>query len=120
MSKRFLSILLLSALIMGIFSGCGHTHAFGDWEEVTPATYSKKGLQVRSCSCGEKEEAPIEKLKSETTKLKTSELGIVIGEVFRLEDGHAAIWIKKQGTSEYELLILEDLMFQVLQLANAA
>lgn len=53
-------------------------------------------------------------------KLKTSELGIVIGEVFRLEDGHAAIWIKKQGTSEYELLILEDLMFQVLQLANAA
>lgn len=74
MSKRFLSILLLSALIMGIFSGCGHTHAFGDWEEVTPATYSKKGLQVRSCSCGEKEEAPIEKLKSETTTLKTAEL----------------------------------------------
>ena len=53
-------------------------------------------------------------------KLKTSELGIVIGEVLTLESGQAAIWIKKQGTSEYELVILEKFMYQVLQLVNAA
>ena len=53
-------------------------------------------------------------------KLKTSELGIVIGEVLILPNGQTAIWIKKQGTSEYELVILEKFMYQVLQLVNAA
>ena len=32
-----------------------HTHAFGDWEETTPATCTKDGVKTRSCACGETE-----------------------------------------------------------------
>ena len=32
-----------------------HTHAFGDWEETTPATCTADGVETRSCACGETE-----------------------------------------------------------------
>ena len=32
-----------------------HTHAFGDWEETTPATCTKDGVKTRTCACGETE-----------------------------------------------------------------
>ena len=32
-----------------------HTHAFGDWEETTPATCTKDGVKIRTCACGETE-----------------------------------------------------------------
>ena len=32
-----------------------HTHAFGDWEETTPATCTTDGVETRSCACGETE-----------------------------------------------------------------
>lgn len=32
-----------------------HTHAFGDWEETTPATCTADGVEARSCACGETE-----------------------------------------------------------------
>ena len=32
-----------------------HTHAFGDWEETTPATCIADGVETRSCACGETE-----------------------------------------------------------------
>ena len=32
-----------------------HTHAFGDWEETTPATCTADGVETRSCVCGETE-----------------------------------------------------------------
>lgn len=30
-----------------------HTHSFGNWETVTPATCTEDGVQTRSCGCGE-------------------------------------------------------------------
>ena len=32
-----------------------HTHAFGNWEETTPATCTTDGVETRSCACGETE-----------------------------------------------------------------
>ena len=32
-----------------------HTHAFGDWEETTPATCTADGVETRTCVCGETE-----------------------------------------------------------------
>ena len=32
-----------------------HTHAFGDWEETTPATCTADGVKTRTCACGETE-----------------------------------------------------------------
>ena len=32
-----------------------HTHAFGDWEETTPATCTADGVETRTCACGETE-----------------------------------------------------------------
>ena len=32
-----------------------HTHAFGEWEETTPATCTKDGVKTRTCACGETE-----------------------------------------------------------------
>ena len=29
-----------------------HTHAFGDWEETTPATCTADGVETRACACG--------------------------------------------------------------------
>ena len=29
-----------------------HTHAFGDWEETTPATCTTDGVETRACACG--------------------------------------------------------------------
>ena len=39
-----------------------HVHAFGDWNEVTPATCTEKGLKERVCACGEKEQEEIDAL----------------------------------------------------------
>ena len=32
-----------------------HTHAFGNWEETTPATCITDGVETRTCACGETE-----------------------------------------------------------------
>ena len=39
-----------------------HIHTFGDWVTVTEATEDAEGVKERSCSCGYKETAKIEKL----------------------------------------------------------
>ena len=39
-----------------------HSHAFGDWATVKDATCTEKGLQERTCSCGEKEAQEINAL----------------------------------------------------------
>ena len=36
-----------------------HTHDWGAWETVTPATCGTKGEEKRTCACGESETAPI-------------------------------------------------------------
>ena len=38
-----------------------HTHSFGPWTVVNPATCQEEGLEERVCSCGEKETRTIEK-----------------------------------------------------------
>ncbi len=37
----------------------GHSHSFGNWKIVQPATCTTKGIQIKSCSCGEEEEQEI-------------------------------------------------------------
>lgn len=32
-----------------------HTHAFGEWSITTPATCTEKGVETRTCACGESE-----------------------------------------------------------------
>ena len=39
-----------------------HSHAFGDWATIQNATCTEKGLQERTCSCGEKETQEINAL----------------------------------------------------------
>lgn len=50
--KRFISILLILGLLLGV-TACGHTHEFGNWEESKAATCTEKGEQLRKCNCGE-------------------------------------------------------------------
>lgn len=37
-----------------------HTHAFGGWSVTTPATCTEKGVETRTCACGESETREIE------------------------------------------------------------
>jgi D-alanyl-D-alanine carboxypeptidase (penicillin-binding protein 5/6) len=37
-----------------------HIHAFSSWKTITPPTCEKEGMRSRECSCGEKQERPIE------------------------------------------------------------
>ena len=60
MKKRlfiFLFILVLAVSVIAV--ACNkpveHTHSYGEWEVVTPATCTTAGSRVRTCSCGEKE-----------------------------------------------------------------
>ena len=43
-----------------------HTHSFGDWSTVTPATCTTTGVEGRKCSCGEEETRVINVLKHDT------------------------------------------------------
>ncbi|MBR1747200.1 MAG: hypothetical protein IJ735_03180, partial [Clostridia bacterium] len=39
-----------------------HQHAFGDWQTITVATCTEKGLKKRTCACGEEETEEIDAL----------------------------------------------------------
>ena len=73
--KRVLKIIALLAVLtlvllatvscsfdFGNLFGGKHSHAFGDWATVKDATCTEKGLQERTCSCGEKETQEINAL----------------------------------------------------------
>ena len=59
MKKLWLAIFALLALVC-VFAACEgeevpHTHSFGEWREVTPATCVANGEEARQCDCGERE-----------------------------------------------------------------
>lgn len=57
MKKKFLAILLTLAmcLSLGVLGACSHTHEWSDWEVTTAATCTEKGVETRTCECGEEE-----------------------------------------------------------------
>ena len=62
MKKALILSLMISLIVLALVS-CGgnegnggeqtHTHSFGEWETVEPATCVDKGEKVRYCDCGE-------------------------------------------------------------------
>lgn len=58
--KKLLSLLLVVVMLLSVVS-CNHTHEFVYSEkDSTPATCITAGVEVKVCSCGEKQETPIE------------------------------------------------------------
>ena len=57
--KKLLALALLFCMLTTCFVSCGHEHEWGKWtsEYETKATYSKSGIEKRTCSsCGEVEQ----------------------------------------------------------------
>ena len=88
---------LASLLIILSFTGCSHEHEFGEWETVTKATCTEKGMQERTCKCGEKETQEIEALGHSaisvatcTTAQKCYTCGEVLAEALGHTEGDAA------------------------------
>lgn len=66
--KRTLLILLLLVTALFAFVACGddepttvenHVHLFSEWEDVTMASCGADGKQIRTCTCGEKQERTV-------------------------------------------------------------
>ncbi len=61
MKKHLFSILFAAFALTFMFgagvllSSCGHNHAYGDWQVVTEASCTEKGLEKRICKCGKEE-----------------------------------------------------------------
>ena len=61
--KRTSKIFVTALLLATVLCSCGHTHKFSDWSVVKEPTCSEEGATERTCSCGEKETAPIPTLE---------------------------------------------------------
>lgn len=53
--KRKIIMASLATLLAASLTGCGHTHAFGQWTVQKEASCLETGLKVRTCQCGEEE-----------------------------------------------------------------
>lgn len=51
--KKTVLICIITIIICLAFSGCSHTHVFGDWKITKQATCTEQGERVRVCDCGE-------------------------------------------------------------------
>ena len=58
--KKTVLICIITIIICLAFSGCSHTHTFGDWKITKQATCKEEGERVRSCECGEIQTEKIE------------------------------------------------------------
>ena len=55
MKKRLLCVNLLVFMLLCFLTSCSHEHAWTDWRIVTKATCTEKGVEKRTCDCGEEE-----------------------------------------------------------------
>ena len=57
MTKKILCVAALMLAIICLFVSCGekHEHEFGEWFPISDSTCTKKGMEKRSCKCGEYE-----------------------------------------------------------------
>lgn len=95
--KRVFCILLTIILAASLFSGCQHTHQFGEWKEAEPATHAKAGTKERYCSCGEKETESIPILPEETVKLKEAKAIQELEDIYELSMAQPSIWFERDG-----------------------
>ena len=58
--KKTVLMCIITIIICLAFSGCSHTHTFGDWKITKQATCKEEGERVRSCECGEIQTEKIE------------------------------------------------------------
>ena len=63
-AKKLLVVLCAAVmcLSLGILGACGHEHDWSAWEVTTAATCTEKGVETRTCDCGETETRGIDAL----------------------------------------------------------
>ena len=81
MAKKLLCVVFIALSLVCAFTSCGddnnnttnnpenptHTHSYGEWTVVKPATTTETGSEERACSCGKKETRDIDMLPVVTT-----------------------------------------------------
>lgn len=95
--KKIISMILTVVFAVSLFSGCEHNHKYGDWEIIEPATYSKTGIQVRQCRCGEKEEEKIAKLQVQTEKLKEAIALEELQAIYDTSMDQPSVWFEEKN-----------------------
>ena len=106
MKKRIWGILLMCALVLGLFSGAAyaedyssydwyaqeeeHIHDWGDWEIEYAATINRTGSQVRECwECLETETRTTPKLTA-YAKFSKKKYSVTVGKTLKLKVKYAA------------------------------
>lgn len=59
MRKKILYVGMLLLVLLFVLTSCGHKHEWSDWKIVTMSTCTEKGVEERTCSCGESEKRDV-------------------------------------------------------------